>query len=98
MLLVGMVASALVFGEVLAEFSQLRLIKLIQGAAVVTMLLNIIALWKQEARNPSLTSPDRAATDIQRILAEVPHRRALEPGADCRWLRLRRLRHAGHSA
>jgi MFS transporter, BCD family, chlorophyll transporter len=59
MLLVGMVASALVFGEVLADFSQLRLIKLIQGAAVVTMILNIIALWKQEARNPALTSPDR---------------------------------------
>jgi BCD family chlorophyll transporter-like MFS transporter len=58
MLLVGMVASALFFAEVLADFSQLRLIKLIQGAAVVTMILNVIALWKQEPRNPALTSPD----------------------------------------
>lgn len=59
MLLLGMVASALAFGELLANFSQVRLIQLIQGAAVLTMLLNCAALWKQEARNPSLTSPDR---------------------------------------
>jgi len=59
MLLLGMVASAIAFGALLAEFSQLRLIKVIQGAAVVTMVLNIIALWKQEARDPARTSPDR---------------------------------------
>jgi MFS transporter, BCD family, chlorophyll transporter len=59
MLLLGMVASALAFGELLANFSQVRLIQLIQGAAVLTMLLNCAALWKQEARNPSLTSPKR---------------------------------------
>jgi BCD family chlorophyll transporter-like MFS transporter len=56
MLLVGMVASALVFGGLLAEFSPGRLIQVIQGAAVVTVVLNVIALWKQEARNPSKTS------------------------------------------
>ena len=59
MLLLGMVASALAFGSLLANFSQLRLIQLIQGAAVLTILLNCVALWKQEARNPSLTSPER---------------------------------------
>jgi len=59
MLLLGMVASALAYGWLLAEFSQVKLIQLIQGAAVVTMLLNCIALWKQEARRPSLTSPDK---------------------------------------
>jgi BCD family chlorophyll transporter-like MFS transporter len=57
MLLVGMVVSALVFGALLAEFSQLRLIKVIQGAAVATMVLNVIALWKQEPRNPAATAP-----------------------------------------
>ena len=60
MLLVGMVASGFIFGEVLAQFSQVRLIQLIQGAAVATMALNIVALWKQEARNPSLTALDAA--------------------------------------
>jgi BCD family chlorophyll transporter-like MFS transporter len=51
MLLVGMVAAGLVFGRLLANFSEIRLIGVIQGAAMVTMALNITALWKQEARN-----------------------------------------------
>ncbi len=55
MLLVGMVASALIFGLALGDFSHKRLIQVIQGAAVVTMVLNLIALWKQEPRDPSRT-------------------------------------------
>jgi MFS transporter, BCD family, chlorophyll transporter len=58
MLLLGMVASALIYGSALANFSELRLIQLIQGAAVATMVLNCVALWKQEARKPSATAPD----------------------------------------
>jgi BCD family chlorophyll transporter-like MFS transporter len=56
MLLVGMVASGLVFSLLLADFSQIRLIQVIQGAAGVTVLLNVVALWKQEARQPQRTS------------------------------------------
>ena len=56
MLLVGMVVSGLTFGVLLADFSQLRLIKVVQGAAAVTMALNLIALWKQEVRNPTGTA------------------------------------------
>ena len=59
-LLVGMGVSALVFGWLLADFSQVRLVKVIQGAAVMAMALNLIALWKQEPRNRALTAPDRA--------------------------------------
>jgi BCD family chlorophyll transporter-like MFS transporter len=59
MLLVGMVAAALVFGELLASYSHMRLIQVIQGAAVVTLILNVIALWKQEARNPEKTRHER---------------------------------------
>ena len=55
-LLAGMVVSALAFGALLADFSQLRLIQVIQGAAVATMVLNCIALWKQEPRDPARTS------------------------------------------
>ncbi|WP_144185334.1 BCD family MFS transporter [Elioraea rosea] len=55
-LLAGMVVSALIFGALLADFSQLRLIQVIQGAAVVTMALNCIALWKQEPRDPARTA------------------------------------------
>jgi BCD family chlorophyll transporter-like MFS transporter len=57
MLLLGMVVSSLVFGALLAEFSQVRLIKVVQGAAAVTLVLNLIALWKQEVRDPASTSP-----------------------------------------
>ncbi|MEO1089930.1 MAG: PucC family protein [Pseudomonadota bacterium] len=53
MLLVGMIVSALVFGAALADFSPGRLVQVIQGAAVVTLLLNGIAMWKQETRRPS---------------------------------------------
>ncbi len=50
MLLVGMVISALVFGLLLQEFSPVRLIRVVQGAAVVTLVLNVIALVGQEPR------------------------------------------------
>lgn len=53
MLLVGMVLSSLVFGALLSDFSNLRLIQVIQGAAMVTMGLNLVALWKQEPRQRS---------------------------------------------
>jgi BCD family chlorophyll transporter-like MFS transporter len=52
MLLVGMVGSSIAFGWLLSgDFSPLRLIQTIQGAAVVTFVLNVIALWKQEPRD-----------------------------------------------
>ncbi|QAZ38565.1 MFS transporter [Methylibium sp. Pch-M] len=56
MLLLGMVASSLAFGALLADFSQIRLIQVIQGAALLTMVLNVVALWKQEARDPARTA------------------------------------------
>ncbi len=60
MLLLGMVCSALFFGLLLRHFSELRLIQVVQGSAAVTVLLNGFALWKQEPRNPALTSPTLA--------------------------------------
>jgi len=56
MLLVGMMISSLVIGALLADFSALRLIQVIQGAAVVTIICNMVALWKQEVRKPTLPS------------------------------------------
>ncbi len=52
MLLLGMAGSSLAFGALLTPFSPVRLIQVIQGSAVVAMALNLVALWKQEARNP----------------------------------------------
>ena len=53
MLLAGMMLSALVFAWLLADFSSLQLIRVVQGAAVATMVFNAVALWKQEPRNPN---------------------------------------------
>jgi BCD family chlorophyll transporter-like MFS transporter len=74
-LLLGMFVSALVFGALLAEFSQLRLIKVIQGAALLTLALNLAALWKQEALDPDRTSGEDAAPSFReawRQLASDP--------------------------
>jgi BCD family chlorophyll transporter-like MFS transporter len=59
MLLVGMVISGIIFSFFLNPFSQFQLIQVVQGAATVTIVLNIIALWKQEARQPHLTHPEK---------------------------------------
>ena len=56
MLLLGTMVSALGFGALLTEFRQVKLIQVVQGAALLTMVLNLIALWKQEARNPQRTA------------------------------------------
>jgi BCD family chlorophyll transporter-like MFS transporter len=56
MLMAGMVASALFFGWLLSDYSPKRLIQVIQGAAVITMALNLVALWGQEPRRPGLTN------------------------------------------
>ena len=53
MLLVGMAGGGAVFSVLLAEFSPTRLIQVVQGAAMLSMWLNAVALWKQEARDTS---------------------------------------------
>jgi MFS transporter, BCD family, chlorophyll transporter len=56
MQLLGMAVSSLVFGFLLKDFSAVKLIQVVQAAALVTAVLHIIALWKQEARNPAQTT------------------------------------------
>ncbi|MGL4234541.1 PucC family protein [Tabrizicola sp.] len=51
MLLLGMIVSAFVFGRLLQDYTPGRLVQVIQGSAVVTVVLNGVALWKQEARD-----------------------------------------------
>ncbi|WP_219894884.1 BCD family MFS transporter [Aquisediminimonas profunda] len=58
MLLLGMLIASLLFGALLADFSSKRLIQVIQGTAELTLVLNVIALWKQEARNSAKTALD----------------------------------------
>jgi len=81
MLLVGTIGAALLFSWLLQDFNNLRLIKVIQGAAIATMVLNCIALWRQESLHPSRTDPARERPDFRaswrRFTAERTTRRLL---------------------
>ena len=68
MLLVGMLVAAMVLSFLLADFSALRLIQVVQGSAVATVVINVICLWKQEPRNPHLTRPDRVRPTFTQAL------------------------------
>jgi MFS transporter, BCD family, chlorophyll transporter len=59
MLLVGMIVSAFAFGALLENYTPGRLIQVIQGCAVLTILLNCIAIWKQEARDRARAAAPR---------------------------------------
>ncbi len=65
MLLLGMLGSSIIIGQLLSDFSAIRLVQVIQGVAAATMCLNLVALWKQEGRNkmrtiaPDVTPPFR---------------------------------------
>jgi BCD family chlorophyll transporter-like MFS transporter len=78
MLLVGMVAAGLAFGKLLANFSEIRLIQVVQGAAVVTVALNGMALWKQEARHSRSTIPSAVTAKFIESWREFTrHKRAV---------------------
>ncbi|MHA7849320.1 PucC family protein [Roseovarius sp.] len=71
MFLVGMGLSAVIIGWLLKDFSPFRLIRVVQGAAVVGIVLNLIALWKQEKVTP-----------MSRAEREAPRPRFREAWAD----------------
>jgi len=77
MLLAGMIAASILYSLVLADFTPKRLIQVVQAIALVTLVLNVIAMWKQEARNPQRTAPEREVAGFWEALAS--YRR--EPGA-----------------
>ena len=52
MSLLGMAVSALVLGTLLRDFDEIKLVRVVQGCGVMTMALNVIALWKQEKVRP----------------------------------------------
>ena len=51
MQLLGMIGSALMLGHLLHDYSPGQLIRVVQAVAVMTLALNVIALWKQEPRS-----------------------------------------------
>ncbi len=52
MFLLGMGLSAVIIGALLSDYTDLLLIRVVQGAAVVGVALNLVALWKQEQVRP----------------------------------------------
>ena len=67
MLLLGMIVSALAFGIALADYSPGRLVQVIQTVALLTIALNVIAVWKQEPRRrqpaDAIGAPDPSFRD-----------------------------------
>ncbi len=60
MFLIGMGLSAVIVGYFLQNYSGTRLIQVVQATAVVTIVLNTLALWKQERIVP-MSAEERAA-------------------------------------
>jgi MFS transporter, BCD family, chlorophyll transporter len=81
MLLIGMLVSGLVFSALLANFSNTRLVQVVQGAAVMTVLLNLVASWKQEPRRrqSANTVPETGSFSLswQRLISQPEARRYL---------------------
>lgn len=73
MLLLGLVLSSLVAGWLLTDFRPVKLIQVVQGAAVLSVLLNGIALWKQEARRAGGTAPSPDQANFSKTWAEFAH-------------------------
>ncbi|MGR3743915.1 MAG: PucC family protein [Pseudooceanicola nanhaiensis] len=59
MLLLSMAVSSVILGWLLRDFSSLRLVRVVQGAAVVGIVLSLVALWKQEHVRP-MSKAERA--------------------------------------
>jgi len=80
MLLVGVLISAVLFGVLLSHFTVEKLIQVIQGAALMTMVLNCVALWKQEPRRAVVGVAETAGSfrsSMAELMAEPQARRRL---------------------
>ncbi len=73
MLALGMITTALIFGALLADFTNGRLVQVIQGAAVATLILNVTAVWKQEIRHARRADADAEPPDFGRSWASFIH-------------------------
>lgn len=64
MLLVGMVVSALLYGAALETYTPGRLIQVIQATAVITIALNMYAMWQQEPRDRTRAAAMQTAPKV----------------------------------
>ena len=78
MLLVGAVFGSLIYSFLLANFTPEILVQVVQGTALVVLLLNGVALWKQEPRNPDRvralkTETPRPFQEVWNEFIALPH-------------------------
>jgi BCD family chlorophyll transporter-like MFS transporter len=66
MLLLGICVGALGYGALLRHFSELRLVQVVQGSAVMVLFINGFGMWKQEPRR---------ASSADEVVAERPDMR-----------------------
>jgi BCD family chlorophyll transporter-like MFS transporter len=59
MFLLGMAISSLIVGWLLRDYDPITLVRVVQGCGAMTLVLNLIALWKQEKVRPM--SPEEIA-------------------------------------
>ena len=69
MLLIGAVTGSIAYSYLLSDFTPEILVQVVQGTAMAVLVLNAIALWKQEARNPSRVAAMRA--EVRRPFKEA---------------------------
>ena len=74
MLLVGMIVSAVIYGALLESYSPGRLVQVIQGSAVVTIVVNGLAMWKQEARNRTRAATPQPVTSFRKAWSNLAAR------------------------
>ncbi|MEM6463713.1 MAG: BCD family MFS transporter [Pseudomonadota bacterium] len=67
-LLIGMIAGSIIFSLLLVDFTPKQLIQVIQGAAVFTVVINVISMWKQEVSNPHETRHERPRPTFRQAL------------------------------
>lgn len=67
LLLLGTIVASMGFAALLTDFTYIRLIKVLQGAAMLTVFLNLVALWKQEPRRPDLTRHDQTRPAFSKV-------------------------------
>ena len=77
MLLIGMIVSAFLYGALLENYSPGRLVQVIQGSAVVTIVLNGLAMWKQEARNRERAQSPQPVMTFGQAWARLAARRGM---------------------
>ncbi|HRK17337.1 MAG TPA: BCD family MFS transporter [Hyphomicrobiaceae bacterium] len=75
MLLVGVMVASIAFSLALESFSQIRLIQVVQGTALVTLVLNLASMWQQEARRPRSAGAVDAQPQFSETWREITRNR-----------------------